>query len=205
MNILIAGMGRSGSTVLYNIIRELLLMNEKNVYCALDGKYSHDKEQPFNLVKTHYDIKFKDWSDIIITTKRDIRDVISSFKQYNSSYNKGGAKQWTNAFLNWYNLWEFDSDYEFIYEDFINDEEKIINDLSNLIGIKNFDMSLIKDKIISLKSNNNNNETLMTLKHISNTKGRINSYKEILSSSEINIINNIAKEWLDKHNYNGEI
>lgn len=204
MNILVAGMGRSGSTAIFNLIKTLLEQKYDEVYAVFEDDYKESDRKEVNIIKTHFN-DHSEWADFIITTRRDIRDVISSFKQFNPTYGNK-TKQWTKAFMNWHKRWVDKTDYEVVYETFIKDREKIINEMASLFKIENYDIGEINEKIDSLYNIRNivgrfDKETLIHPNHISKTKGKIGSYKEILSVGEIKIIEDTSIEWLKKYGY----
>ena len=204
MNVLIAGMGRSGSTAIFNLVKTLLEGKYGEIYSVFEDDYRETECKEVNLIKTHFN-DHGEWADIIITTRRDIRDVISAFKQFNPTY-ENKTEQWTKAFLDWHARWVNKTDYEVIYEIFINNREKIINEIATILDVENYDIEDVNNKLDSLHNNRKidgkfDKETLIHRNHISKTKGKIGSYKEILSDAEINVIESISNEWLKKYGY----
>lgn len=204
MNILIAGMGRSGSTVIFNIVKELLYSKYDDIYFSHEFDFNEKLCKDINLLKTHSK-DYGNWPDIIITTRRDLRDVLSSFKQFHKSYTSGKINEWVTLFMNWHQQWVDKTDYEVIYEKYIRDKSTIIKDISNIIGITDYSEIDIIEKIDNLKNVKNikgkfDKSTLIHPNHITN-KGKIGSYKTTLTDNEIKVVNEIAGEWLKKYGY----
>ena len=81
MNVLIAGMPRTASTAIFNIVRFIFEEKEMEYYSCL--KYDKSKEKENNVLKIHqYSPKFEKWFDIIILPIRDIRDVVCSYNNH---------------------------------------------------------------------------------------------------------------------------
>ncbi|MEM9155856.1 MAG: hypothetical protein AAGB13_12620, partial [Cyanobacteria bacterium P01_F01_bin.33] len=78
--ILCAGMKRSGSTWLYNVLRVLLQEHTTyQVYGAWVSDYDAKNLAPIHLIKVHgFNSQLLDYSDLVFTSRRDIRDVIAS-------------------------------------------------------------------------------------------------------------------------------
>lgn len=206
--IIIAGMRHSGSTALFNIIRLLLKENDINYL----GCYSEhgdcilnisQKTNNIRLIKTH---EFRDdvinLADFIFTTRRDLRDTVASAKrrQFPLMKNLGGAVEYAKYNRSLHSLWAGNSNYEFIYENFIKSPLQVINEILTLMGYKEDNLSKkILSGILFLPTDNYK-ETLLSSSHITDPK-RILSFYDSLTNQEINTINSHHQDWLNLYNY----
>jgi hypothetical protein len=207
MNILIAGLGRSGSTVLFNIVKELLLYKYDDIYAVHERSYKKFHEKEINILKEHGS-KHKEWADIILTTRRDMRDILSSFKQFHSSYDDTPTSNWVELFIQWHTEVVDDSNYEFIYEDYMEDAEIIIHDIANILEVEEYNVDNIIQTIDNLKKikvkgtyMNFDKKTLMHGGHITKNNGIVGAYKKHLTPEEIKVVETVAYDWLKKYGY----
>ena len=133
MKILVAGMHKSGSTALFNIIRLCF----KDVYSSWCDYYNEKNESKIHLVKTHsYSKELMEWADIIFTTKRDMKDSTASIKRFLMAekipYN---FDKYLKLNTEYYEDWKEYSDYEFVYEQYIEDPIKIINEIALMLNV----------------------------------------------------------------------
>lgn len=206
MNVLVCGMGRAGSTAVFNIVKILLSEKYGDIYACHESNYDKKNQKKVNLLKTH-NKDYDGWADIIITTRRDIRDVMASFKQFHSTYKPANAAKWAKTFINWHQKWFDKSNYEVVYEEFMSDRNKIIDEIANILNVESYNITHINDKIDELKEIkvtkklSFDKDTLIHKKHISKHKGKVNIYNQILNKNEINSIISVSEEWLKKFNY----
>lgn len=215
--IAVVGMRRSGSTLLFNLIRSLFILNGYELYSTQLQFFDFSKRKDFNVVKVHqYDKEVHEKSDIIFSTIRDLRDCVASDIRFNyslGSKKRHGVRNKSSEIINFYNKWKDHSDYEFRYEDYKLDGEKIINEVVDLIE-QRLDINFkIKDskslldnvnKIIELSKQREGSlafqsEDLMFPTHI--TDGNVKSYYNTLSKEEISYIEKTYSSWLKNHNY----
>ena len=78
--VLIGSIPRSGSTWLYNCVRKILQVRYNDIYSCWTGDYKPENCSPVHLVKMHDpDIELSQKADVILSTRRDIREVAASF------------------------------------------------------------------------------------------------------------------------------
>lgn len=204
MNVLIAGMPRSASTALFNVVRYIFEYNNIE-YCSGFVGYVNDKDyKDFNVFKAHeYDEKYHGISDYIILPQRDIRDVIASYNKYRPN---NGTKPVILAerFIEWNDKWEEYADIIIEYNDFIENTEKIIEKISMDIGFDVNGTEIIKKvndtyEKVKQKELIAGGDSLFWRNHI--TDGSVGYYKSKLPNKDIDEINNKYKDWLIKHNY----
>lgn len=121
--VLQAGMGRSGSTLSYRLIKEIVRPTRQLVHVG----------------KTHdFNERLYRKSSLIVTSRRDIRDVVASELRQEQHRRAAGMKcrpEWTELgflvkrharfYWQWYEL----SDYEFVYEEYVDSPYGVIDDL----------------------------------------------------------------------------
>ena len=133
--------------------------------------------------------------------------MLGSFKQYHNLYKANESERWTQGFIDWHQKWVDKTNYEVIYEDFINNRNQIIVDIAKTLNIKNYDIDNINEMLENLRDVKvaanvaYDKETLIHKGHISKTQGRINSYSEVLTPMEIKGVLSVGKEWLKKYGY----
>lgn len=208
--IVICGMRHAGSTALFNIIR--LALEQKNIKyisCYSESeKYKNDFEEIINfdgvkLIKTHeFRDDIMDLADVIFTARRDLRDTVASALRRDFPLLKkvGGEVEYAKYNRALYDLWQPYSNYEFIYENFINNPLKSINNMVDYIDLKEVDCQSVLDSVNNLPTNNYS-VTLLSESHITDPTHKL-TYKDSLSLGVIDNINKNNFRWLKAHNYN---
>lgn len=78
MNIVMAGMHRSGTTWLFNVLR-LLVCEGGNCYCVFVQDFDPRQMRAVNVVTAHrFDGDLVRMADVLLLTHRDVRDVVAS-------------------------------------------------------------------------------------------------------------------------------
>ena len=202
--VIVAGMPRSGSTMLYNMVMNIC---------------KHDKSgKQYEFYKFHnfYEHNFaplrKNINTKIITHIRDIRDTIASHKRRSVldrciAYNKH-----ISWFVGWhmrpYKDWRDLSQYQFVYENYTDrPQENKINMILEISNFLNIELTLSESKnILDYLENNLKNNidlpeiTMMSPNHITNG-GKVGSFKDTLSEYEIKFIETKCHDWLLRHRY----
>jgi hypothetical protein len=159
-----------------------------------------------------FDEGTKEWADVILSTKRDMREQMGSLKRYlkvdrqlrnpNDGYTTGFSvaapttrdqdnkyiccdiKQEIEVALKNYNLWKPHVKAEFILEDWFTAPEKYITQLTSF-----FNLNVTTDEIIKLKNHHTTHSVPGTpgVPHITKKDNLLN-YKETLTPEEIEII-----------------
>ncbi len=215
MNILVAGMSQSGSTLLFNIIRNCYIQNGHKVNSILSTNGT-TKSGYINIMKCHgYEFILHHISNLIITPIRDLRDCVASTKQRNPTFKNGNVIEIGRNNLRWYNDWKKHSNYEFKYEDYKNNPMKILREVSKVLKLELDDeaLKIVHAEVESLPTNKNLPEiqdgsealnplwcdTLLSKHHITNG-GKIGGYDR-LTENEIKQLESIFNSWLKEHNY----
>ena len=201
--IVICGMTRAGSTVLYNIVRLAYISLKKDFYSNFITDYiKYIKENPSetHIIKTHAFHKSLMGADIYLTAKRDIRDVLASNKRRRKLLIEDGIRESFFDFkkcaisnVSYYDKWKDYSDHEFVYEEYcknpIDEIKKVLLVLDIGCCCEKFiynELQQMKDG--TRKYRNVNGPDCFLLHHI--TDGRVSSYKETLTKEEIDYLEN---------------
>ena len=221
-DIVVCGIPRSGSTLLFNILREMIRIDLDK----LDGYFETDKEyeQLLKSEKSYYIKKTHNLSWILLNrikrkestgffTHRDIRDIVVSMMQkgWIKDFNKFIRFQLTviiNIALIYASVKNM---HIYSYDELINNKMKVIKDLQTILNI-----NLDKDSIFEIIKRTSIEETKKAIErlpknqeydptshlhkaHIKN--GKIGKWNEELTDSQIKMINSVAKNYLRYFNY----
>ena len=207
MNIVTAGIPRSGSTRLYNIIRlgMLQFFDKDQINAGWISSYSH-QDSKHNRVKVHdYDPMWLDYGKHIFTTKRDVRYIASSAYEHKPYDHFTSPEQLVGSMrsvLKNYHLWKEASHYEVVYEDFETKKESIVSDIFKIIGLPINVTKLLDDltKIGNSKNHfNEDGESLMHIQHFSPNTNK--HYRDRLPAEFVSAIERNFAEWLEDNGY----
>jgi hypothetical protein len=180
MNVLVASMGRSGSTLLYNIIKT------KN----LNVRHCH-----------YFDKNLLNWADVIISTKRDIREQLASTKRYLIKLNEDFYTRKSDGTHNSL-LEECDMSIK-IYLDWLPHTSKIMNLEDWFTNPKEYVKTVFKVLNFNLDNEEVNSivhrfkDKSVKPKHITKTNELIN-YNNTLTDEEVNqVIEHVKKNYED--------
>ena len=202
MNILVVGMHKSGSTALFNIIRFCFIGRGDSIYSTWYGNYNEKNRKKINLVKIHnFDESLKDWADIIFNPKRGIRDSMSSNKRCLAEirpWDKYDFEELLVRVAKQYASWKPYADYEFVYEDFIDNPTKIISEIAETLCVS-VNPQNIYDSLMALTLNKNKKFGLQTpyvmCSPLSIGEMKVGGYNKYLTKEDLEII-----EEYEKHN-----
>ena len=215
-NIVIGGMGLAGSTLCFNIFKNLIDItnNSHTVFLGTNKKHvENNGGDMINLYKSHlYQNIFGSRRYFNIVVIRDLRDCVASMvrktpKKWKNNvkgaadYNMAYYKTWQNRRYNAY----------FKYEDYKKDPFSYIKNIITLMEI-NVDDETIKriiydaeniiksDNIPTRQTGEGWNKHLLIKKHATNS-GKIGDYKNKLSEEDIKFINEKYSWFLEKYGY----
>lgn len=161
MNLLVATIPRTGSTLLFNICRLLFeqAYGKNNVYSAWFQSHELHLEKENNIIKIHaIPSHMQKWSNKIITSVRDIRCVIASYAEFNKKFNSNAPEQMKKIcddYLSIYNSVKSKAHYTMKYEEYFENKEKIISEIIETLEINHkkikidrllHDLDIIKNK-----------------------------------------------------------
>lgn len=214
--ILVTGMRRSGSTLLYNIIKELIKVNGYSLYNPSSvnnyDDYDPNNDSDYHLLKVHiFEDKWLKYSPTIFNTKRDLRYVMSSEKRFNHPTPITNNNFIDRCLLNidLYESWLPYSNFDFRYEDYESNPIDMVKTIAKYLDFGIDYPQLLLDKI------NNNYEEIKNKQlgrsmdgntfMFSNHRTNINNehFGDILNDFELNSMKNhgTINKWLNDNNY----
>lgn len=204
MNIICAGIPRSGSTRLYNILRLGLEQNFPLEEINAQWINSFVPGDHHNILKIHdFKKRWLDWGDFIFTTRRDLRYIAASAVDLmpRGTYKTTGCiLQMCKEILDMYEAWDEHTDYELVYEDFHNNKEKVVRTIFGILGLSVDINKLLHDlEMIRNSEKDFNKTTLMHFKHISENTNK--HYSKRLTQEQYEAINLTYRDWLDSKDY----
>jgi len=204
LNIICAGIARSGSTRLYNIVRLGLEQNFPAEQISAQWVNSFVPGEHHNILKIHdFKKRWLNWSDFVFTTRRDIRYIAASaldLMPRGTYKNTDSIIQMCKEILDMYEAWNDHTDYELVYEDFKENKEKVVQTIFGILGLP-VDCNKLLDDLsrIGNPAGEFDKTTLMHVKHIS--ENTFKHYTKRLSKEHCDAINTTYKYWLDSKGY----
>jgi len=213
MLILSAGMERSASTWLYNVIRFLI---QKSEHFSGDISFgwiddvsslvelSSKGNDSTLVVKVHqYNEELADKAHFIFYSYRDLRDVLASLKRkFNTEPTNGLAKSLIKKDKLWCDL----ANYSMRYENMLIDKTNEVENIARCLGINDVKAEVILAQLdeLSYESNgqrNNvyNQDNLFHKGHI--TDGKVGSWQNELSVGFVAELTTQHKAWFVKNSY----
>lgn len=133
--ILSAGMPRSGSTWMYNVLR-LLLNSWPGIGSRLGAGWYQDIDRmmgnPYVLLKLHFHTGVLcDKAHAVFYSYRDIRDALASQQR---RFGGEASMQWADEYVRSHEQWMLRADYVMKYEDMLYDKPGIVAGLARSIG-----------------------------------------------------------------------
>lgn len=196
--ILAAGMVRTGSTWLYNVLRYAYLNAGQRVYGCYASDYVTETQADVHVVKIHnYDDELRRRADLIFTCWRDLRDVAASAVR--KGWVTGDAADLVpylrRILAMQYDAWEPCSDYEAMYP-MIADMPLLA--VRRLLARLDLDSRFAEpiladlDKIGRIVQPGVNEETQLWPDHI--TDGGVGTYARTLSQEAIRAVEALMRE-----------
>lgn len=204
--VLVAGMVHSGSTALYNVVR--LAMKNAGVpfvsgYAEQEGaKQTALSSGDARLIKIHeYRDDIAGMADFVITTRRDLRDTVASAarRKFPAYRTRGGAVAYARYNRSLYDVWAERSDYEFVYERFMQSPVPVIQEVLSALGLDDIDATTIFEEVRALPTDDYTT-TLLSPSHVTDPQ-RVHTYADTLSLEHLREIEEQHFEWLSKFDY----
>lgn len=201
--VLVASIPRSGSTWLFNCVKQLLQTNYNDIYSCWTEEYEPENLSPIHLVKVHApDPELAQKADIIISTRRDIREVAASLVRMKWD-DKGDLfiEQLSRIVNTFHPFWNVLTNLEIEYHQIFKFSEYIIEQVGHTLGIN---ISTIKAKEISLYLSSMtapDKYDKNTQLHPNHRDLKSRHYLELLGKDRADLITNLFSEWLIKFGY----
>lgn len=190
--IVCAGMPRSGSTWMYNVVRLAYKLSGVEVGAGWIQNYNRYRKFEIVILKTHFHLPPKP-PEFLFYTYRDLRDVIASYKRQSGrlfSINK------IRNIVCVFDYWKSKSNYNMRYESMINNPEEVIDSVIDILKIRRISARQVKQAVEKLDPPSEKNRwnkfdqvNLLHPGHI--TDGGIGTW----SNLEPNLIRCIEKEF----------
>ncbi|MHB0937195.1 MAG: hypothetical protein ACYC6A_12470 [Armatimonadota bacterium] len=203
--ILCAGMRRSGSTWLYNVLRYCYL----NAGCRTYGDYAkeYDASVPADahVVKVHpFNRELCGQAKHVFTTIRDLRDAVASMVRFKLAQNTpaGIAHAARTLITREYETWAPYSDMEIRYEEMVRDRPGTIAKVLRVLELPDVDPLEVQrdiEKLTRMALPARDRATQLWPRHL--TDGRLGSYGDTLSPRLVEIVEDVAGDWLAEHGY----
>ena len=186
MLIVCAGRSRSGSTLLYNLVRLTLIeaFGKSKVYARGVRYYKKKHELKYNIVKLHdsNDRYFERNADYVFSSNRNESDQRKSIVKFrnlmkNHILNKKNLDEFVKYDLRRYKKWSSHKNFvkTFKFNTLVNNKEKIVKEISDKLNLNIDNIDIIVEKVNSLPLPSKNvkidRESCLTWHHIT---GRIN-------------------------------
>lgn len=203
--ILIAGMKRSGSTWLYNVVRFCYINAGHTTYGDYIDKYESHTCAHVHVVKIHpFDPTLMVDTDRILTSIRDIRDAVASMVRRNLINNckEEVIEAARNMISSEHLCWAPFSDLEVRYEYMITHRMETVEMVLALLGIESVDPAEVVNDVEKLGRvvfPGRERTSQLWPNHI--TDGRSNAYLDTFESETIRAVEHECAEWLAANGY----
>lgn len=207
MNILVAGIPRSGSLRLFNILRIGLqqVYSKDQIHHGYEKKFIPNYNKQVNLNKMHDCLDSKrDWADFVFTTRRDLRYILASgidFGMLKKHLSEQEIVEFLTDVTTKHSYWKQSTDFEIPYENFEENKREFINNVFSVLNIVvDVDKILIGMAEINQKYlDKNGHLEYFSPKHIS--KNSHLHFSDRLDQEQVVVIEKHFKNWLISHGY----
>tara|TARA_Y100000766_G_scaffold284510_1_gene303347 strand:- start:288 stop:1787 length:1500 start_codon:yes stop_codon:yes gene_type:complete len=202
--IVIGSMPRSGSTWLFNCLREIFKVRSSDFYSAWVEDYDMANPSPYHIVKCHTpDVGLTHMADFVLSTRRDVRNSVTSLIRMGWLDNDKESimRNIHNVISVLHPYWEKCSDLEIEYEDIIHNGVSVVQSIADTIRQKlnQNEIEEINKKLSKLSSKSVfNKETQLHPNHRALNK---TDFTNALSEEVINEINSVHASWLKSYGY----
>jgi len=223
IRVIVGGMGQSGSTMLFNLIRFCYEDAGATVSSAWITKYIADPQKfkgPVVVLKAHQfsnDIyKYCGKISALFTPVRDLRDVVASAKRRSpSGFNTiEDLTEWARRNVKLHSGWDCWQGCQRTiprYESYKENPPQFVKDICEVLDLKNIRVDTILDRLETMVKHPDTpksdawksehfNRTLLSKSHITN-QGKVGGYLETLSDEEITALESMFGKWLIAHGY----
>jgi len=204
--IICAGMHRSGSTWLYNVVRYCCMNAGLRTYGDYAKKYRDTIPADVHVLKIHpFKQHYCDRAKHVFTTVRDLRDVVASMIRYNITRpTPRDVAHSTEKLINReYAAWAPYSSLEIRYEEMVLDRPAAVAAVLRVLDLPSVvdpvEVHRDVEKLTRMALPDLDRTTQLWPRHVTN--GRTGSYAETLSPELIKIVENIGGSWLTEHGY----
>lgn len=137
--IIIAGIYRSGSTWLFNVVRLIF----PRCYSCFESDYDPENDKPVHVIKAH---KFRpdliDHNTVVLTSWRDLEDIKKSMQRLKDQGRDGNYTEWDDRYVTWFVNWQIKSIYCLDFSRIERCPAKVIDEVALSLG------QIVKEKKI---------------------------------------------------------
>jgi hypothetical protein len=217
MNVLIAGACRSGSTALYNMARLLMerTYGVDNVYAGRNDVQWPGK--PHAVLHHHQPSEaHRCWADVILTSHRDLLDVVASDKRCNEIIHGKPYENTPESLLDvlatvvgCHMWWKPFTDFEMRYCTFVDRPRGVLRRVVAALADEDTafdgaDSTGIVEEIQGYKSGDYTADNRNLICEIARTDGRAGAYGEFLEQWEIDTVLKYYSWWQRDNGYRTE-
>lgn len=207
MLILSAGMQRSASTWLYNVLR-ILIQESKSYDASFQFGWIDDFVEisscESKLIKVHnYSQALVDKADYIFYSFRDLRDVLASLKR---KFNNNPTAEAARNLVDSYNHWQGVAVYSICYEHMLNNQLIEIANIAKCLNISDVEPTIVLNQLteLSFESKGTRNdvyhkENLFHKGHITN--GKIGDWHNELAADFVEQLTKEHEDWFRVNGY----
>lgn len=185
MIIVCAGRSRSGSTIMYNLIRLTLEESvlKENVYGRMHRDYDRNNAKKHHIVKIHgYDKYLFENATHVFSCTRNLKQQKASIIKFrklmkSQDLSESELNEFINYDLNRYNKWKSHKNFvkSFRFDDLVNNKTMIIHEVCRLLGLKvmnNSEVIIKRLNDIKLPTKGYDKETGLTSDHFTSVRFR---------------------------------
>jgi len=203
--VLCAGMQRSGSTWLFNVLRYCYMNAGYKTYSDHPDDYDPSVPAYVHVLKLHrYHPDYHASADYVFSTYRDVRDAVASkmrrnlIKHTTEAAVKSALQMINEECLPWHPY----ANLEVRYEDMIKDRPAVVEAVIRALGLKGVNAAEVNrdvEKLRMMALGGRDRTTQLWPDHV--TDGRVGSFKGTLSPEAVCAIEEVAGDWLTEHGY----
>jgi hypothetical protein len=203
--VLAAGIRRSGSTWLYNVIRFAFINAGYTTYSDFYASYQPETPADVHVVKVHeFVANLAEQNPLVLTTYRDLRDIAASCVRLKLAENTPESLRLVTKEVvgREYSAWKSHANLEIRYADMIRDRPAAIRRVLRALGLNSVDPREVDrdvQKLSFMAFTDLDPVSQLWPQHI--TDGGVGSYRKFLSDASIEAIEEVGGPWLATHGY----
>lgn len=202
MRVLAAGMRRAGSMWLYNVARTLCA-TKGDTQMVVQDRYAYKPGIQISVAKVHkFQEAFLFGADIILTSHRDLRDVLAS------AFMRSLCKQTLYAGMTFllrtvvdeYEQWAPYATYDMRYEDMANDRLICVKQIAKILDCADIDTATICRQVDAMPVGSYADaEVVLQPRNYKDARSGI--YKDVLNADIVAAVEAVFKDWQKEHGY----
>jgi hypothetical protein len=195
-----AGMRRSGSTWLFNTLRQLCA-TQADVYSCFSNRYQHANLAPFHVIKCHDFIhEIKPLAKHVFVSRRDLRDIAASAVRRGMVLDDPEEIiPFLQNEITHFEAWRQFSTLEIPYEEVVDNKLRFTAIIADKLGVQT-DVDRVERQVAELPIRAHYDRTTkLWPNHV--TDGRVGTFQSTLCSKTVTAINVEFDDWLNNYGY----